>query len=306
MERQYREHLSGFEDWEHIHHAEEYLIFPQNIGEFLSIDETSLSDGELYTIVTNKAAHGKKETLVAIIQGIKSDDIIWALNKIPRNRRSRVKEVTLDMAPNMAVMVKKSFPNATQVIDRFHVQKLAFEAVQEIRIKYRWEAMDKENKEIELAREFKKKYIPEVLGNGDTLRQLLARSRYLLFKQRSKWTYSQRQRAELLFERYPLIEKAYDLSIDLGRIYSKTKDRSVALTKLAQWYDKVEKASIKSFAVTAKSIQENYSSILQFFTNRSTNASAESFNAKIKAFRAQFRGVNNIPYFLFRLSKIFA
>lgn len=306
MERQYREHLSGFEDWEHIHHAEEYLIFPQNIGEFLSIDETSLSDGELYTIVTNKAAHGKKETLVAIIQGTKSDDIIWALNKISRNRRSRVKEVTLDMAPNMAVMVKKSFPNATQVIDRFHVQKLAFEAVQEIRIKYRWEAMDKENKEIELAREFKKKYIPEVLGNGDTLRQLLARSRYLLFKQRSKWTYSQRQRAELLFERYPLIEKAYDLSIDLGRIYSKTKDRSVALTKLAQWYDKVEKASIKSFAVTAKSIQENYSSILQFFTNRSTNASAESFNAKIKAFRAQFRGVNNIPYFLFRLSKIFA
>jgi hypothetical protein len=58
--------------------------------------------------------------------------------------------------------------------------------------------------------------------------------------------------------------------------------------------------------VTAKSIQENYSSILQFFTNRSTNASAESFNAKIKAFRAQFRDVNNIPYFLFRLSKIFA
>ncbi|MCK9629840.1 MAG: transposase [Bacteroidales bacterium] len=306
MERQYREHLSGFEDWDHIHHAEEYLIFPQNVGEFLSIDETSLSDGELYTIVTNKAAHGKKGTLVAIIQGTKSDDIVWALNKIPHNKRSRVKEVTLDMAPNMAVMVKKSFPNAIQVVDRFHVQKLAFEAVQEIRIKYRWEAMDQENKEIELAREFKKRYVPEVFNNGDTLRQLLARSRYLLFKQRSKWTYSQKQRAALLFERYPLLEKAYDLSIDLGRIYSKTKDRGVALTKLAQWYDKVEKASIKSFAVTAKSIQENYSSILQFFTNRSTNASAESFNAKIKAFRTQFRGVNNIPYFLFRLSKIYA
>lgn len=43
LERQYREHLSGFEDWEHIHHAEEYLIFPQNIGgDLLSIDETSL------------------------------------------------------------------------------------------------------------------------------------------------------------------------------------------------------------------------------------------------------------------------
>lgn len=212
----------------------------------------------------------------------------------------------MDMAPNMAIMVKKSFPNAIQVIDRFHVQKLAFEAVQEIRIKYRWEAMDQENKEIELAKELKKKHVPQTLSNGDTLKQLLARSRYLLFKQRSKWTYSQKQRAELLLERYPLLEKAYDLSIDLGRIYSKTKDRGVALTKLAQWYDKVEKACIKSFEITAKSIQENYASILQFFTNRSTNASAESFNAKIKAFRTQFRGVNSIPYFLFRLAKIYA
>ncbi|WP_429417504.1 transposase [Roseimarinus sediminis] len=40
--------------------------------------------------------------------------------------------------------------------------------------------------------------------------------------------------------------------------------------------------------------------------NRSTNASAESFNAKIKAFRSQFRGVRNIPFFLYRLAKIYA
>ncbi|OUL60054.1 transposase, partial [Flavobacterium sp. AJR] len=36
------------------------------------------------------------------------------------------------------------------------------------------------------------------------------------------------------------------------------------------------------------------------------NASAESFNAKIKAFRSQFRGVRNIDFFLFRLSNLFA
>ncbi|MDO6738071.1 transposase [Wenyingzhuangia sp. 2_MG-2023] len=40
--------------------------------------------------------------------------------------------------------------------------------------------------------------------------------------------------------------------------------------------------------------------------NRSTNAAAESFNAKIKAFRAQFRGVRNLEFFLFRLTNIFA
>ncbi|WP_417764995.1 transposase [Sphingobacterium composti] len=43
-----------------------------------------------------------------------------------------------------------------------------------------------------------------------------------------------------------------------------------------------------------------------YFDNRSTNASAESFNAKIKAFRSQFRGVRDINFFLFRLTKLFA
>ncbi|MCR6510084.1 transposase, partial [Bacteroides sp. KH569_7] len=35
-----------------------------------------------------------------------------------------------------------------------------------------------------------------------------------------------------------------------------------------------------------------------------TNAFAESFNAKIKAFRAQFRGVGDMPFFIFRLCKL--
>jgi transposase len=41
------------------------------------------------------------------------------------------------------------FPNATRVTDRFHVQRIALEALQEIRIKYRWQAIDQENEAIE-------------------------------------------------------------------------------------------------------------------------------------------------------------
>ncbi|MEW4922851.1 transposase [Algibacter sp. 2305UL17-15] len=46
--------------------------------------------------------------------------------------------------------------------------------------------------------------------------------------------------------------------------------------------------------------------MLNYFDNKSTNASAESFNAKIKAFRAQFRGVRNVDFFLYRLTTVFA
>ena len=82
------------------------MIYPQNIGEHLSIDELSLSKGELYTFVTNKNGKGKKKTLVAIIKGTKSQDIIDVLNKIPLEKRKSVKEITLDMANNMQLASK--------------------------------------------------------------------------------------------------------------------------------------------------------------------------------------------------------
>ena len=43
----------------------------------------------------------------------------------------------------MKTIAKTCFPKAIQVTDRFHVQKLALDALQDIRIKYRWEAIDK-------------------------------------------------------------------------------------------------------------------------------------------------------------------
>ena len=98
----------------------------------------------------------------------------------------------------------------------------------------------------------------------------------------------------------------YDLSMELGHIYHTSKVKGVAFTRLAKWYDKVEKSKFKSFNTIAKSIQEHYLTILNYFDNRSTNASAESFNAKIKAFRSSFRGVRNVSFFLFRLANIYA
>ena len=276
LEQQYASHLSDFTTWDQLDHAEQYIVFPENIGEYLSIDETSLSQGELYTILTNKEAKGKKGSIVAIVKGTKSDNINKILQKyIPRKQRLMVKEITLDMAGAMKIIAKQCFPKAKQVTDRFHVQQLAYEAVQELRISYRWEAIEQESKEIELAKECNQKYIPQQLENGDTLRQLLARSRYLLFKKEQDWTPKQRQRAELLFKFFPKLKQAYQLARQLAYIYQTTKEKGVAFTKLAQWYNEVEKSKIKSFRTISKTIQLNYQTILNFFDNRSTNASAD-------------------------------
>ncbi|MEG0468026.1 MAG: transposase [Mucinivorans sp.] len=59
------------------------------------------------------------------------------------------------------------------------------------------------------------------------------------------------------------------------------------------------------FNSVIQTMQNNYGSIVNYFDHRSTNASAESFNAKVKAFRAQLRGIEDISFFIFRLSKLF-
>lgn len=287
-------------------HAKDWLIFPENMGRRLSIDEVALSQGELYTVLTNKKAKGRAGSIVAIIEGTKADNVIAHLNKIPLEKRRQVKEITLDMAPNMKLIARTSFTRATQVIDRFHVQKLASEALQEIRIKYRWIAIDQENEAILKAKERGVDYIPELLLTGETRKQILARSRYLLYKSSEKWTIKQAIRAKVLFKEYPEIEQAYKLSQELRLFFNTKTGKGIALTKLAQWYDKVEKSGFKSFATIMNTIRINYEGIVNYFEYRSTNAAAESFNAKIKAFRSQFRGVKNVAFFLFRLTKIYA
>jgi len=276
------------------------------MGEYLSIDETSLSQGELYTILTNKDAKGKKGCLVAMIRGTKAEDVIFFLSKLPRSVRLKVKEITLDLSATMRRICISCFPNAELVSDRFHVQRLMNEAISDLRIDYRWEAIELENKEIELAKSLGKKYYPHTFENGDTRRQLLARSRHIVMKHFSKWTDNQCIRAQILFKEYPAIEEAYGVSMELTQIYNTAKNKGVGLTKLAHWYNKVEKLNLKFFKSVIETMQNNYDTIANYFTKRSTNASAESFNAKIKAFRSQFRGVRDIPFFIFRLSKLFA
>ncbi|MGL5979307.1 MAG: ISAon1 family transposase, partial [Phocaeicola sp.] len=199
LQRQYKEHLSNFNAWKQKSHATDYILYKSNMGPNLSIDETSLSNGELYTVLTNRDRRTGDKCLIAMINGTKSDTIREVLLKIPEVSRRKVREITVDMAANMHHAIKRSFPKADITVDRFHVQKLALEGVQKIRVDKRWEALDLENQGMSKAKEQGESYKPEEFENGDTLKQLLARSRYLLFKSREKWNDVQKQRGKILF-----------------------------------------------------------------------------------------------------------
>ncbi len=306
FEKQYKESLSGYRDWDQLGHADEWLLFSDNIGPRLAIDESSLSNGELYTFVTNRDARTRERSLVAVVAGTKSEDVTAVLLRIDEEKRNAVEEVTLDLSDSMRKIVRTAFPKAGRVIDRFHIRKLACDAVQELRIKHRWDAIQQANDEMEEAGMCGKDYVPFRYPNGDTRKELLIRSRYLLFKSADKWTDRQKQRAEILFEEYPDIQKAYGLCHSLRMIFSKNTIKDAARLSMARWYNKVEEAGIHSFNVIAATFHEHYDEILNFYNNRSSNAMAESFNAKIKLFRANLRGVADKKFFLFRIANLYA
>jgi len=266
----------------------------------------AVSKGELFTIVTNKAAHGKKGAIVAVAAGTRASDVSKVLKKIPAEKRRAVKEVTLDLSPAMKAIVRKSFPIATVVDDRFHVQQLVSEAAQDSRMIMRRETLKEENEAIKLCRAEKRRYEPIEFENGDTKKQLLARSNHLLFKPRGKWTVSQKQRGEILFREFPEIEKAYELAMMFRNCYETSRSISEAKERFKKWYEKVEEKQIESFLIVADSIRLHETTILNYFINRSTNASAESFNAKLKGFRVLTRGVRDRKFFLFRVAKLFS
>ena len=123
LSRSYKEHLSGYDDWEQKEHAGEWVLLEQNMGERLSIDETMLHH-DLFTFLSNKDGHCKKGTLIAAVKGMTVADVTRLLDKIPLKSRKKVKEVTMDSSDSMMGIVKKEFPQAEIVIDLFHVMQL--------------------------------------------------------------------------------------------------------------------------------------------------------------------------------------
>ena len=83
--------ISGYRLWGQLDHADEYILYPENFGADMSLDETFLSNGDVYTILTNKTAHGGRGALAAMVRGVSSDTVSAILRKVPLRQRLKVK-----------------------------------------------------------------------------------------------------------------------------------------------------------------------------------------------------------------------
>lgn len=336
LERIYKWNLSDFHSWDQKKHASEYILHPFNIGESLSIDETSLQD-DLYTILSNKAGHGQRGTIIAMVRGTKSDDVIRILSQIPEEDRRKVKEVTMDLSESMRNIIEAVFPNAIITLDCFHILKRCLDAVEELRLRYKREAQAQTRREERKWKAQKKRnaahrrwyakthpknykgkrrgpkpkranepFKPSIFCNGDTLVELLTRSKYALTQTHDKWSERQQARMRLLFQMYPKLKEAYDIVNSLRAIFrSKKLTRETAKDRIHGWYKMVAACSLREIKSARDAIKNREENILNYFINRTSNAAAESSISKLKSFRAQVRGVTDLPFFMYRVCKIY-
>ncbi|WP_289827333.1 transposase [uncultured Muribaculum sp.] len=297
---QYRNRISGYTEWREAELGCGFYFNANNIGPYMSLDETCLSNGEVWTFLTNKDGHGGRGTLAAAIPGTKSDEITTILiGAMGKSVRRRVKEVTCDLSPSMMLIAAEVFYNAHVVNDRFHVQQVYNEAVDEIRIDIRRQLIAEDNSR-------DKSEPPITYSNGETMRQILARSKHTLMMSQNKWTDIQRHRANILFRHYPILKAAYHLAMELRQIFNAKISPTKAMGRMNKWYEKVMALGNNNFRSVIKTFKNHAPTILNYFRRRATNASAEVFNSKVKIFRSQMRGVRDRDFFIFRLVKLYA
>lgn len=335
LEKNYKERLSGFREWSQLAHADDWVLQEENMGERLSIDE-SMHARDLFTFLSNKDGHGKKGALIAAVRGTKASEVVAVLMKMPEEKRLAVKEVTMDYSDSMYSIVTRAFPNASIVIDCFHVMKNQCDALDSIRMRFKRKAVAGQNKE---KREFNRKkksrktararyrkahpvkrgekrgrprkranekYVPAELSNGDTKVELFTRVKRILPQSGEKWSESQKTRASMVFELAPKLKEAHSLACKLRAIFRNRKlTKEAAKTRLHEWYKEVSAGRIPEMPSAMRTLRSKEDEVLNHFVHRSTNAAAESLNSKMKGFRSELRGVRDLPFYLYRCTMIF-
>lgn len=149
------------------------------------------------------------------------------------------------------------------------------------------------------------KYVPTELSNGDTKVELFTRINRVLPQSGEKWSESQKNRANMVFEFTPKLKETYSLVCKLRTIFRNKKlTKETARTKLHEWYKEVSASRIIEMISAMKTLKTKEDEMLNYFVNRATNA-AESLNSKMKGFRSELKGVRDLPFYLFRCSRIF-
>ncbi|SFM47455.1 Transposase [Salibacterium qingdaonense] len=225
---------------------------------WLGIDEVHLLKNYrcVITDVENKS-------VIDILRKRNKDTVVSYLSKL--QDIDKIELVAMDMWRPYKDAVNMVIPHAKIVIDKFHVVKLANEALEKIR---------KANRQSVSAKE----------------RRQLMRDRYVLLTRRKDLNdFDDQIKLQVWTDMFPLLGHAYELKEQFFDIYeAKTVDEAYKLYQ--EWLSNVPKELMTYFGDLIKAMTNWEEEIFNYFTSPITNAYTESLNRLIKTINHIGRG----------------
>jgi transposase len=259
----------------------------------MSIDDKEINH-KSFTIISNQDT-GK---IAFVMDSVKTIELQKGITFLGETIK-KIKTISCDMAPSYLNFCKSILPLALIIIDKFHVMKYVYDAVQSVRMQIRNEVFE------QMPKGKRQKKDEGLLSELE----LLKKSRIPLSRSKSLWNEDQIEIMKVLFNKYPNLELAYNLTQEFKQWYDKSnakKPRIIIENELFLWYDKVEKSKLKEFEPCVKMIEKHEENIINYFYETKTNAKAERLNGKIERFISNNYGVRDLDFSMYRIKGYFA
>jgi len=227
----------------------------------LAIDETSFKRGHKYVTLVIDAA---KRRVIDVENGRDAETVKLFAAKLSAKGGDpdSIMAVTSDMSKTYLPAIEKNFPNAENIIDKFHVKKVLIDALDEVRKAEQKAVTDKKE---------------------------LFRGRRLFMIPEARMSIEQVSKLAEMSKRYPQTGRAYRIVAGLDDFYScqKPEDAEKAFQGLYSW---MRRCRLKPMKAAAETLMRHKHKILAYFKNRITNAICEGINSMIQAAKRKARG----------------
>ena len=226
----------------------------------ICVDETSFKKGQSYVTVICDA---KARKVIDVEEGRDAQTVVDFSYKLEEKGGDceKIKVFVSDMSLAYESAKEDCFPNALQVIDKFHVKQKMLEAMDEVR-------QEEQGKKTSRSRKSGKK---------------------LLMIPESRQTEQQREKVAELSKKYPKTGRAFRMVQGLDEMYrcEKTEDAEDVFKRLISW---LRRSRLEPMKKVANTLKEHKNTILAYFHHRVTNAIAEGINSLIQAAKRKARG----------------
>jgi transposase len=248
----------------------------------LGIDEIALLKGhrDFVAVISALSEGGELHVLAVLPDRLKATVVAW-LASIPEAIQACITTVCTDIWDGYITAVQELLPDATIVIDRFHVARHYREAVDELR-KQEVRRLQKE--------------LPKAAHSD------LKHTLWPFRKREADLDQEEQVRLDALLAHSPPLQQAYTLREQLTTIFDTARSKKDGLRRIRFWRQRVEKSGLSCFDAFLKLLDSWLDLIANYFINRQSSGFVEGLNNKLKVLKRRCYGLRNVVRLFQRLT----